>query len=79
MYWVTVVFSSFITIWTIGQIEGDLRLVSNNSSSGRLEIFLNNAWGTVCIDGFDMYEADLACSQLGYLYAVWMGTAQHFG
>lgn len=52
--------------------RGDLRLVSNDPSSpesGRLEIFLNNAWGTVCMIGFDVYEADLACRQLGYLYA----------
>ena len=54
--------------------EGDLRLwpLSNSlpdGSMGRLEIYLNAVWGTVCSDGFDIHEADLACSELGFLYA----------
>ena len=52
----------------IAQGEGGLRLI-HGSQSGRLEIYHNSAWGTVCINGFDVYEADLACVQLGYLHA----------
>ena len=49
-----------------------LRLVSNQGISnnfinaGRLEIFLDNQWGTVCDDGFDANDATVACRQLGF-------------
>lgn len=62
-----------IVVSNLAQVEGDLRLIADSESPfvlhGRLEIFRNSAWGTVCIDGFDLYEADLACRQLGRLHA----------
>lgn len=60
------------------QSEGDIRLynafdpaVNFNSADhiGRFEIFLNGTWGTVCKRGFDVYEGDIACRELGYPYA----------
>jgi hypothetical protein len=32
---------------------------------GRLEVNIDNTWGTVCGDKFDQAEAAVACKQLG--------------
>ncbi|VDH95006.1 Hypothetical predicted protein [Mytilus galloprovincialis] len=48
-------------------LEGDLRLVrGNNPEEGRLEIFHNFQWGTICDDGFGTTDAVVVCRQLGY-------------
>ncbi len=38
-------------------------------SAGRLEIFINGQWGTVCDELFGITEAHVACRQLGFLQA----------
>lgn len=43
---------------------GQVRLVGGSNDSGRLEICLNNAWGTVCSDEFDANDAAVACDSL---------------
>lgn len=35
-------------------------------TEGRLEVFHNNAWGTVCSDNFDTIDAATICKILGY-------------
>ena len=61
----------------LGQSDGDFRFVNAfdptmnfNSADhiGRLEVFLNGTWGTVCTRGFDFYEGDIVCRELGFLY-----------
>ncbi|XP_072048755.1 galectin-3-binding protein A-like [Amphiura filiformis] len=48
--------------------DGDLKLAAGSSSSGRLEIYHDGQWGTVCDDTFDSNNngASVACRQLGF-------------
>lgn len=46
--------------------RGDLRIAGGTSSRGRLEVFLDAQWGTVCDDEFDNREAQVACRQMGF-------------
>ncbi len=49
----------------------EVRLVGiSSNSSGRLEVFHNDQWGTVCSDGFDNRDAAVVCRQLGYVTGV---------
>ena len=47
---------------------GEHRLVNGtNPLEGRVEICINNAWGTVCSTSFSGDEAEVICRNLGYL------------
>ena len=47
---------------------GDLRLVDGAASfEGRVEICINNQWGTVCDDLWGSKDVMVACTQLGFL------------
>ncbi|XP_071486159.1 scavenger receptor cysteine-rich domain-containing group B protein-like [Diadema antillarum] len=50
------------------QKEGDLRLVNSAlPDQGRLEIFHDYEWGTICDYSWSMEDAEVACRQLGFL------------
>ena len=59
---------------TFGPQAGELRLIDRDGRnlpwprliSGRLEVYYNGQWGTVCDDNFGAPEATVACRQLGF-------------
>ncbi|KAL8176302.1 UNVERIFIED_CONTAM: hypothetical protein K2H54_030405 [Gekko kuhli] len=48
-----------------GVICTDIRLMNSSTRcSGRVEIYHNKQWGTICDDGWDMQDAEVVCREL---------------
>lgn len=50
-------------------VDGSVRLVNGtNPLEGRVELCVNNAWGTICDSEFSEDLADIICNQTGFKY-----------
>ena len=54
-------------IWDSNPFSGMIRLQGGDySNEGRVEVYCNGQWGTICSTGFDYTDANTICKQLGY-------------
>ncbi|XP_072174259.1 scavenger receptor cysteine-rich domain-containing protein DMBT1-like [Diadema setosum] len=63
-----------------GNVNFDIRLAGGPSArEGRVEIFYDGAWGTVCDDFWDLNDAHVVCRMLGYPSARRAVSRAYFG
>ncbi|XP_066570511.1 lysyl oxidase homolog 2b [Amia ocellicauda] len=57
------------------RLAGDKR----KHNEGRVELYYNGEWGTVCDDDFSIHAAHVVCREMGYLEAISWSPASKYG
>ncbi|XP_041743868.1 lysyl oxidase homolog 2A [Coregonus clupeaformis] len=84
--------ATLLCVWTLCQAQLDtkpppgtpiiqLRLAGDKHKhyEGRVEVYYNGEWGTVCDDDFSIHAANVVCRELGYVEAVSWSPSSKYG
>ena len=64
----------------IGNSNGNIQLIGGpTAQQGRVEIWYNSRWNTICDNSWDINDANVVCQQLGYQGAITAHQSAHFG
>ena len=68
---------AFLCMSVAQSVDTPIRL--SNGSYGRVEVYFNGSWGTVCDDSWDINDGNVACRELGYERANYVYQSAAYG